>query len=315
MQTSIVKKLMGLTTVCTLSVSMTRAEAGYIGSLRLRRKRGLLKKYFTGGALGLLCAVHAASAQVLMFDFGQSNIWSANLNKSPYHAADTTFTGTTWNYIALNVSAVLADTVYSNLSFADNTAADSVTLSFGYALNSTTASFNSTGTIRSITAGNLFGDVNQAANDFILIGNDGNQNAVLGLRISGLDAGTYELYMIGSHASTANTSMNFWATTANADEIDIASDSFLTDPRTIASPTIPNTKMDANTYAEDTNYAKLTVTLAEDDVLTILSRGAGSDKRGFFNSLQIVTIPEPSTCVLLGLGLLTLALLRRKPRK
>ena len=52
-------------------------------------------------ALLFAAAASAASAQVLMLDFGPTAASGGDLTNSPYHTANTGFSGTTWNTVGV----------------------------------------------------------------------------------------------------------------------------------------------------------------------------------------------------------------------
>jgi hypothetical protein len=77
-----------------------------------------------------------------------------------------------------------------------------------------------------------------------------------------------------------------------------------------------NTTANTTSWVVGQNYVELSFTISSaDDVLTLISKSTGDDKRGIFNSMQIVQIPEPSTWALIGIGLGFIGILRlRKSR-
>lgn len=137
--------------------------------------------------LGLGLAA-TAQAQVLMLDFGPTTT-TATTN-SPYHTANTSFTGTTWNTVGT------AD-VASGLLFATGSAATGVSLNLGAASGSTTLNLSSTPTGSSTLGSTVNTGVyagTSVGTDAIFTGNNGTSTSV-GLQIAGLSAGTYDVYI------------------------------------------------------------------------------------------------------------------------
>ncbi|AHF89587.1 glycosyltransferase family 1 [Opitutaceae bacterium TAV5] len=273
----------------------------------------------------LVVAGTCAQAQVLMLDFGATAA-IANPGNSPYHAANTGFTATTWNQVT-NVD------VGSGLHFADGTAATGVTVSVGGSASA--SALNVIDLARTPTSSALGGSsvsnsgiyaANTVGRDGIfmthaLTGPARNVGSV-GVQVGGLAAGTYDIYISGRNTSLISSSpqetITAWvgvsSITGNFDFTDYSSGANnFSGSTTTAS------------WIEGENYIKLSVTLTSGQVLNIATSGAGStgggstiDERGFLNSVQIVytgAIPEPSTwATLCGLTVLAGAFVLRRRR-
>jgi hypothetical protein len=236
-----------------------------------------------------------------MFDFGKDTVSASKLAESPLHTADTNFEDTTWNQTTKATGAQSVIDSKGNtteVSIYVGRAATSTTwtsINFGAAAND--LANNSTG----VFSGNSVGSdgIRGSHASPTQIEGDG----AVGIAITGLAAGTYDLYIVGIDRSSASPAMKFWAaegTLSNLSQpLTHASNSF--DAAMLiangAQATSSNTV--ADTWTENGNYVKLSVTLTgtANTYLTIFALGANpDDTRGILNSLQVVSqIPEPAT--------------------
>lgn len=262
-------------------------------------------------ALALLLAGSAVSlpANVLLLDFGPTATASTQAANAPY----ATGLGPTssWNTVGT------AD-VGSGLLFFDGSSAAGVSLDLGASGSSFTGGTSSvnfstqpTGTNAGTNSGSLL-VTDSPAKDFVFTGTSG-QNTAVGLSIGGLDAGTYDIYLVGynSAAATTNRGMQFWASgTAGAPTLGVA------DVGSWSTASVTNGSFTA--WTEGTNYAVISVSLTAGQNLTVLSHGTNaSELRGFLNLVQVVqtsTIPEPSAAALL-LGCAVLGAVVRRRRR
>lgn len=277
-------------------------------------------------SVGALALIVPASAQVLMLDFGPTAATLTDRASSPYHTATSGFTDTQWNTIGTG-------DVASGLKWSNNTNATGISINLGVSAASATtinlgnnpASTNALGT--SVKTGIYSGT--RAAKDGIFSGTTG-QSVAVGAEISGLAAGTYDIYITGRNTNSAfASSMRFYAGKAASSGNFDFNNGFALD--TIAyqdntpSPTPPYNLsagataqnaswQETGTYA---NYGKFTISLSAGEVLQLASLGGGGangEFRGFLNSIQIVSsIPEPSSFALLaGAGALMIVGIRRR---
>jgi hypothetical protein len=278
--------------------------------------------------LVLLASSVSVSAASLMLDFGATPAADPFLARSPGHETGAiALTETAWNTITSSASR-------SDLVTSSGTAASGVTLALGqeatggsnvisFATAITNLGLAGTGGAvpghqSLLTAGSIYGE-NTAST---AVGRDGffgggtatGTGAAIGLRLDGLAAGAYAVYVMSRNTNSNASSypMHVVATTgAPAGTFD-----FATLSRLIQS----NNGYAAATYSgeygaflEGQNYVAATVTLAAGESLYIAADGGSDsiDRRGFLNAVQIVPIPEPSVALLGALGLLALAFRRR----
>ena len=257
----------------------------------------------------MACAMAAANAQVLMFDFGPTLATGGSLTNSPYHTANGSFTNTTWNRVQT------AD-VGSGLLWSDGTAATVVALNLGATTTATTSSStlelanipsNSNALGTTINTGVYTGS--SVGKDGIYTGSTGNARAV-GFQLSGLAAGTYDIYLTARNTNTsvAHTQIMFLGASATSGDFVLDGSGMASETLSIAAGTSSAT----SAWVDNSNYLKMTVVLSSGDVLNLATLGGVAEARGFLNSVQIVAVPEPATWALLAFSLTTVLVLRRR---
>lgn len=250
-----------------------------------------------------------------MLDFGPTTVTGADLTRSPYHTvAGGGFTDTIWNKVE---GAPVAD-VTSGLLYSNNTAATGVALNFGIGVTSTLVNLATQPT----TGNNALGStVNTGIYSGTSVGKDaifsgtGTEVRNLGLQVTGLAAGIYEVYMVTRNTNT-NIGYSFTsfagAGTAGSN-FDYVNDAGYTS----ATLTYVNAAAAPTTWIEDgntnENYVKLTVTLAAGQALNLAVQGDGTNQtRGFLNAVQIVAVPEPSSALLAFAALIPVTFRRKR---
>jgi len=273
----------------------------------------------------------SAHAQTLMLDFGQTAVASPYLTLSPGHAAGAiALSDTGWNTITTSA-------VYNSLVYADGSAATGVSLSLGQEATGgdNTISFSTpilslslAGTGGSVpgqqsllTAGSIYGDDSSSTapgrDGFFGSGTATGTGAAIGLRLDGLAAGDYVLFVMGRNVnSDASTiPMNIFATTgASAGTFDFSSLS--ANPQSNIAYPAATYSGEYSSFVDGENYVGLflSVGTGESVYLAVDGGDLAIDRRGFLNSFQIApaAVPEPSAFALAGLGLAGLVIFRRR---
>ncbi|WP_269542111.1 PEP-CTERM sorting domain-containing protein [Cerasicoccus fimbriatus] len=275
-------------------------------------------KILLGATTLTVALATSAQAQTLMLNFRSSGgPTGANLTNSPLHTSEPSFTDTSWNNISNS-------DVGSGLLYADGTAATGVAFDLGIAnldvsttvdLATTPTSANNLG----LQANTGVYEGNSVGTGGIFSGSGPDRNQI-GLQVTGLAAGTYEIYITGRNTngqSTGELLYSYYAGTGVAGSnfdfsgYDSSSVSFMGSDQTAA-------------WVDGGNYGKITITLAAGEALNIVSNGDGGKatgsssfgtaNRGFLNSVQISMIPEPQTWALI-IGLVSLGVLALRRRK
>lgn len=273
----------------------------------------------------------AASGANLMLDFGGIAMpaLDPNLIRSAGHSAGVIpNTETTWNTISSGTPGAL--------TYSDGSAAAGVTLTMGAEASFNSGTVNFDGTIGNtafagsgggvagfqsyLTTNSIYGTTNNAANtahgrDGFIAGGTGGAGFAMGLRLDGLAAGTYAVYLMARNTSANGAAgpMSIYAQTGVSTDTSYA---FGTTPVTVQANPVYTSGTGGTytgqytTFIEGDNYARFEITLAENESLMIAIDGSGAETRGFLNSMQIVAIPEPATALLGSLALL--GFLRRR---
>lgn len=254
----------------------------------------------------------ALHASVLMLDFGPTAATAASLTNSPYHTATPSFTGSTWNTIA--TTEPTADSP-SGLIFSDGTAATGVGVNLGVTADGATLVNLANQPLRSNALGTaqnngVYGG-NSVGRDGIFSGATG--TAInLGVQVTGLAAGTYEVYVISRNTNTSavHTMANYVGTGAAGANFDYSSYAQSSITYALGSNIATGSWVAAGN--PDANYTKFTITLGTGDALNIAADPSSLEEaRGFFNAIQIVQVPEPGSVALLSFFVAPF-LLRRK---
>ncbi len=271
----------------------------------------------------LLATAALCPATSLLLDFGPTSITSGFETVSPGHAtAAVPVTDTTWNLITSG-AAVPA------VNYGNGTAATGVSLIMGQesAAGSGTITLNGTvtGTLAGnggggpgqqslLGAGNIYGQgtptiVSSTAGRDALFGAAG---SAVGLRVDGLAAGTYQLYVMARNTNSNVTAvpMNLY-TSAGASSGSFTFNALSAAVQANTGYTTAAYTNQHTLFTAGENYVTSTVTLAAGESLFLAIDGAPTgETRGFLNSVGIVSVPEPSIALLGALGVI--ALFRRR---
>lgn len=220
-----------------------------------------------------------ARATALMLDFGPTVTAVADATKSPGHAAGVIpATEISWNTITADASTLV---------LSDGTAAAGISIDLGRSTaGSDTINFSDNGfTVNALgTAvnGGIYSGTSPIK-DGIFGGSGGANNLALGMRVNGLPAGTYTIFVHGRNSNTASiASLIFYATHGPSASTYSFSPSDVTATLLNSSPAI------TNGFVQGDNFGVLTVTLSAGESLYVASEGTvAAEMRGFINAIQI----------------------------
>ncbi len=247
----------------------------------------------------------SANASVLMLDFGPTTVTGANLTNSPYHSVNGA-AGTTWNKVsnANNTDGAVPD-ITSGLLFSDGSGATGVGVNLGVA--SGTILGLGTQPNKNTALGNNYNTGIYAGDS---VGKDGvflTTNVAIGLQVTGLAAGIYEVYMATRNTSFSGGQTQTSYVGAGAAGVDYDYSGYVNSALVFANGAAAPT-----TWVQGESYVKLTVNLAAGQALNIAV--VGNADRGFLNAVQIVSVPEPGYGVM-ACGLLVTFAFRRRAGK
>jgi hypothetical protein len=267
----------------------------------------------------------SASAQSVLLNFGNpagsTAVTSPYLALDPGHSLGTiSASDTSWNWIK---TSVVGDTA---LNYGAGTAASGLSLTVGQgATNATSISYSTpignlglagsggavAGQQNLLGAGSIYGNNTSSTapgrRAFYGAGN-GAAGDPIGLRLDGLSAGIYYVYVMGRNVNSdaASVPMNIFATTgASAGTFNFSSLTPNVEANTgYASATYSG---QYTTFQAGENYVSLTLTVNTGDSLFLAIEGStAAETRGFMNMVEIVPAPEPGTSAMLAMGVLGL---------
>lgn len=245
-------------------------------------------------SLALAMAASGSRAASLLLDFGPTTVASTESSLDMGHFSGAVPANQiSWNKI------VNADN--SSLVYADGSAATGISVTIGRSAVGTSNVIDFSN--KSVTSSALGSQLNIGIYTNTSPSKDGifatgtatvNTNA-LGIRIDGLSAGTYTLYISGRNTSTAATAAQEFFATNGASATSFAfgtNDSFAIEANTASAPGGLLTQADAvtSTFAYGDNCTTLTVTLNTGDSLFLAAIGvAANEFRGFLNCVEIAS--------------------------
>lgn len=266
------------------------------------------------------------SAASLMLDFGPTAVASPYLSLSPGHVlGNLTGSDTTWNTISTSSSV-------TNLKYSNGTDTSGITLVLGQESSVGNGSISYSTTIGNIalpgtgggtsgrksllTTGSIYGDDTNstaAGRDGFFGGGTAAAGAAIGLRLDGLAAGDYTVYVMGRNTSSNDTgsrAMTFYTTTG-ASSGTFAFGSATSGSQVNTTYTNAAYTNQFNSFVAGENYVAFNISLATGESLFLATDGTGLETRGFLNMVQIVSVPESSALLLGFVGLLPLFRRRR----
>ncbi len=273
----------------------------------------MTSKHLISAALSVLCLTGSLTAQVLQLDFGPTLAEGDALTNSPYHTASGSTADSAWNQVTdANPT--------SSLVWSDGTATSGISIDVGG--NSTSGStlidLEKTGiTFNNALGGMTTSDIyagTSVGKDGIYLATSGAR--AVGVQISGLSAGTYDIYITARNTSLSSAHVqNLYVGTASAGDFNYTDYAATSQQISYLDSTDATGEWVPAGNPGD-NYAKFSISITSGEVLNLASIGGTGEARGFLNSVQIVsTIPEPSTyAILAGAGSLLVAATRRKVR-
>ncbi|HLL88416.1 MAG TPA: PEP-CTERM sorting domain-containing protein [Tepidisphaeraceae bacterium] len=260
-----------------------------------------------------------ADAAALLLDFGPTAVTNTSpdfdATVSPGQQDGGITGGSTWNQVQLT-------DIGSGLVFNNGTATTGVSVNLGK--NTDSAATTTVDLLTQPTSNSALGTTNntniysgtRVAKDGIF----GTSGGALGLRVDGLAAGDYAVYLTGR-----NTNSGTYGPTASAMDFFVSTgaavDTFNYSSWTKATASNPNTGTgvlagnavgNPTSFTEGSEYVKFVVSLSQGQSLFLASDGAAvsGETRGFLNSIEITAVPEPGAFMLMGLG--ALGALRRR---
>lgn len=256
--------------------------------------------FLIGVLLGVFSTPSLSLGQSILFDFGDSNsggtvgpAFSLNGGTGALDNADNN-----WNDIATS-------DVSTGLVFADGSAATGVSIDLGIDASGTNLDYNSAigaATRNGSNASGVFTSISPTST----YSRPSFNGRGYGARVSGLAAGTYDIYVVSKNTFSSGLGLDF---TIYAGVDGLGGTTF--DYGSLTSSLISNDSSNEANWSENANYAKFTVSLTGGESLFFASDAAASGNQSVLNAVQIVQVPEPSTYAMLVTGASCLVLLRR----
>lgn len=233
-------------------------------------------------------------AEVLMIDFGPTNIAGDSLTNSPYHAANGAFSGTVWNKVEKE------DVRVGQLRLADGTPAANVSIDLGATREAGVTQIDlgakpdGAHALSGATHTGVYQDASPGS-DAIYNGNKFDRSRAVGLQVLGLAPGTYDVYVVArnTNGADAQTQTIHVGTVEQAGNFDFTQANY---PRQQLIYTDGDDATDV--WREGRNYARFTIRLDAGHALNIATIGGEPgprrERRGFINCVQIAPA-NPST--------------------
>ncbi|MEX0653457.1 MAG: PEP-CTERM sorting domain-containing protein [Phycisphaeraceae bacterium] len=264
-------------------------------------------------ALSLASAANAA----ILFDFGSvdgAGAYSVDATANPDLGGPAGLTGTVhWNSVYGADSDSVSD-VASGLVDSSNAALTGVSLDLGTG-SDTSINWASQPKARVGWGAGGRSSTGVFANDTFrdFIANESSESTI-GLRISGLDAGTYDVWVISRMTYTNNDDI-----TNDDYDIYVGAGGTSTAPNSLSTDSIQqysrnNASANTDTWAEGDGFTwvKLQATVDGSNDLLVFSESTYNNQNGLINAVQVSLVPEPASLALMGLGSMLMFVRRRR---
>jgi len=278
----------------------------------------------TIGALGLLASPSNAASLLLDFGTGNASGFSGVANDDEVGEIEAEKTPGYLTHLGEKTYNYGNAATLSTLVYGDGSAATGVTVKIAAEAtvgNNTidfagTTGLNFSGVTGSAISvpGSAYSGNSPARQGVFRNGAGSANNAAMGVSITGLAAGTYNIFMVGrnTNGGSNDTPANFYLSTVNGG----MPSSYLFDgvgntTQQTAGATHTSASLNALTFTAGVTHVEFTVTLTQGQTLLLASEGTGDELRGFINSIEIVQVPEPSAAIL-SFGTIGLLAFRRR---
>ena len=261
----------------------------------------VMSKWMAAVAVAALLALAGGGqAASILLDFGSTTVLPADAAISPAHEdGGLSASEATWNHLQ---TADLA----SGVVYGDGTAMTGGTVNLGTgALASVDFNTNpaSTSALGSAYNTGVYSGTSVAKDGIF------NANGAIGIQITGLSAGDYDIYFTGRNTNTANdpSYVAYAAAGGAAPSFDFSSAA----TGTWSNSFVNNASLETGgtkSFELGDHYGTIRVSVAAGQALFLAVDPSGT--RPFVNSIEIVAVPEPATMALLASG--GLFLLRRR---
>jgi hypothetical protein len=260
--------------------------------MNLTPPKNILRTMVCAVVLSIFASAQAAS---LLLDFGPTTISGTDGTNSPAHSMGfVPAAETSWNKITVDNSSL----VYSDGSTATGVA---VVLGRSDAGVSDTVNFNnkninSTGLTGSGTGFNsgVYAGTSPMKDGIFATGTSAIATNALGLRVDGLPAGEYTVYVAArnSNSGSSMTEQIYLTNAASATSYNFTNSPSVFQVNAYSGGPTP-------TFVQGDNYNRMTLTLNSGDSLYVTCVGTNAtEKRGFLNLVQIVPVTDLAPLIL-----------------
>jgi hypothetical protein len=273
------------------------------------RKKIIAAAFLAAGAT--TAVTHAA----ILFDFGTNASSTVDATATPALGGPAGLSGTLrYNGISASDGSTVSDVAAGGLVDSSNAVLAGVSADFGVgsetSIDWTSQPFARVGVVGGRSGTGVFS--NTIYGDFIGATNSNGTPTTVGMRLSGLAAGEYDVWVVTRHTYVNNDNV------ATDDyDIYVGGGSNTTAPNTLPTASVlqysrANASANTGSWAAGDGFTwrKITVDLKPGQDLLVFSETSFENQNGILNAVQITPVPEPTALAVLGLG--GLALVRRR---